>query len=492
MAEFEVKLQVPESGRAELETAFEQAGGVTAPLTAIYFDTEEHDLRRSGVALRLRQEGETWVQTAKAGTASLLARLEHNVQREPAAEALPYIDMARHKGTAVGKHLERALAERGGWNAHLKPMFKVQVQRSAFVVTSSEGSVELAFDRGHIQADSQTQPICELELELKSGEPAEVLRLARHWCTTHGLWLNTISKAERGWRLVDAVPFGPPVLARQPNYKNSTASAKVASRVLTACLDHVLGNAAEIAAGSMNDDHIHQLRVGLRRLRTAIKDIKPLKSQVSPDWEASLVEVFRGLGQHRDESHVLAALEPRIEAAGGPVLGAVVAEQSSPQPADLVRTPQFQDALLGLLHLAHDALPAADNGQRRLKKAVRRRLDKLHTRTVADGKRFLELDTASQHQVRKQLKRLRYVSELVAPMFGAGKARAFVDKLKPAQEALGTYNDEVTALESFRAVAKQDQKALFAVGWLSARRDVDVVACARALRKLSKVRPYWR
>ncbi|OYU73973.1 MAG: inorganic triphosphatase, partial [Burkholderiales bacterium PBB5] len=263
-------MEVPASSQAGVAQSFEHAAATQSALRAIYFDTEQQDLRRNGMSLRLRLEGEAWIQTVKAETGSPLARLEHNVERELAADPLPAINLARHKTGEVGKQLARALAGRGGWRARLLPMFEVQVQRRTLLVTTPEAAVELVFDQGRIEAGSAVQPVSELELELKSGDPGQVLKLARQWCATHGLWLNTVSKASRGWRLVDGGGFGPAVFAHPPQYKAKTAGGAVVARVLDSCLDHVLGNAAAVAAGSRSDDHIHQLRVGLRRLRTAV------------------------------------------------------------------------------------------------------------------------------------------------------------------------------------------------------------------------------
>jgi CHAD domain-containing protein len=65
----------------------------------------------------------------------------------------------------------------------------------------------------------------------------------------------------------------------------------------------------------------------------------------------------------------------------------------------------------------------------------------------------------------------------------------FIAKLKPAQEALGEYNDEVTALDIYRRLAKKDAKAWFAAGWLAARRETDVRHAAKVVRKLPKTAP---
>src|SRR3546814_12773533 len=66
MLERELKLDVPEASRIGLKKALTQLGATELALNARYFDTENRDLAKAGIALRLRQEGDQWVQTVKA------------------------------------------------------------------------------------------------------------------------------------------------------------------------------------------------------------------------------------------------------------------------------------------------------------------------------------------------------------------------------------------------------------------------------------------
>ena len=86
---------------------------------------------------------------------------------------------------------------------------------------------------------------------------------------------------------------------------------------------------------------------------------------------------------------------------------------------------------------------------------------------------------------------MRYLAEFAAPLFRSGKTRAFADSLKPLQDALGGYNDELMALHAYRTLAPQQPEAWFAVGWLSARREPQALACQRAVEAFSRTRPFW-
>src|SRR3546814_4358833 len=56
MLERELKLYVPEASRIGLKKALTQLGATELALNARYFDTENRDLAKAGLALRLRQE----------------------------------------------------------------------------------------------------------------------------------------------------------------------------------------------------------------------------------------------------------------------------------------------------------------------------------------------------------------------------------------------------------------------------------------------------
>ena len=496
MTEFEVKLEVPPRSVKAVQSALRKGAVQTQQLRAIYFDTDDQVLRRHRLVLRLRKEDGRWVQAAKGTGDKPLERLEHEIHVPWPAdeEAAPPLDLARHDGTPVGVRIMRVLRQAGAQAPlALAPQFETTVQRLARLQEAGRSRIEIAFDQGRITAGGRSRELCELEFELKEGEAAGAVEVAREWCAGHGLWLGAASKAEKGMRLVEGRVFGPAVGARTVDIAARAGARDVAGAVLAGCLEQVMANASEIAAGSNDAEHIHQLRVGIRRLRTASRELAgSLSLDLGAQWEEPLVQVFRELGRHRDHHHVARSLEPMIEQAGGPVIDMRQLEADVPDPGAAVRSPAFQDALLGLVGLVHSAAAPGDAGAgRKPRKQLRRALDKLHAQCIRDGRKFTRLDQARQHRVRKRLKRLRYLSEFLLPLFGKRRAEAFLAKLKPVQDALGLYNDELMALETYRGMAAKDPQAWFGVGWLSARAQRNAKSCARTMREFSKVRPFW-
>ena len=122
-----------------------------------------------------------------------------------------------------------------------------------------------------------------------------------------------------------------------------------------------------------------------------------------------------------------------------------------------------------------------------------RRLERLHRRLQRDAKRFEQLDDGARHTVRKRLKRLRYLSELVAPLYRSGRVKRFLGMLEPAQDELGRYMDLVVATTlAHEVVGGGDARAWFNVGWLKAQLPHAVERCGKSLRGVVDADPFWR
>ena len=488
-AERELKFEVPAAAWDGLRKEMKAAGAQAADLHAIYHDTADGLLARAKLSLRLRREHGHWVQTLKAPGGQVFERVEDEVPLGPVRRGKPpVLDPGRHTPRAAREALRQALGldQDAAWPA-LPPAFEVKVRRHAVRVHAGRSVVELALDEGQVLAAGCSRPIRELELELVEGSMQDLLVLARQWRSRGRLCLSTASKAARGHLLVAGELYGPAVGASAPRLPDKPGMGEFAAAVLDACMDQVVGNAGEIAAGSQSEEHVHQLRVGIRRLRTALRELPGFAGERARR-EPILLEVFRALGERRDRSHVLQAVAPLVEAAGGKPLRIPRAFQEGADPADLVRADAFQDAVLGLILRAQQERSAAGG---RVRKTVRSHLRELHEQVTQDGKRFPKLDQDRQHRVRKRLKRLRYLGEFAAPLYPAGAVRRSMARIKPAQDALGQFNDEIMAQGLFEELAQSDPDALFAVHWLQERRPAQAKACRKTLQRLAAARPFW-
>jgi inorganic triphosphatase YgiF len=487
--ELELKLRVPGTALAAVREELRLRGATPLPLRALYVDTADGRLAAAELALRLRLEGERWVQTLKAPGDSAVHRLEHEVVLPHAGTTPLPLDLSRHQGHPALDRLREAL--QGADVSALQPVLTTEVERLRAEHRLGDTVLELALDTGHVAAGDRRSVLAELELELKAGPAAPLFALAADCTRRHGLWLSTVPKAVRGLRLLKAEPPAP-VKARPLQLHGDAGAPDFLRATLRNTLEQVLANLGEVADGEDASDLVHQARVGLRRLRTALRELRALSPGLDPAWDAPLAEAFARLGERRDDEAVSAAVQPLLQAARAPMT-----TWPAPPAADLapaVKAPALQAALIGLLALSHaDDHHFADLDPAALRRLLARRLQSLWKQVRRDGRRFDRLPTDDQHRVRKRLKRLRYLAEFARPLWPHKAVDRCLDRLKPAQEALGRHNDVAVAAERFRAAMASHPNAGFAAGWLLAHLDVTARESRQALCRLQGRRlAFWR
>ena len=519
MVEIELKFQIDEARREDVRRALASRSAAVDPLRlqARYFDTVDERLTEAGLALRLRKEGPArWVQTLKGRGDGLMQRLEHEIVLLPGDPVA--IDVARHEGTAAGQALHKAL---GTSAAPLVERFATDIRRSRRVVRTRSAagvaaSVEIALDEGWLLAPAaagvgegqpakrarRRLPVLEIEFELLAGPPQALLDLAARWVRRHGLWLDVRSKAERGHALATgrwpgAVFAQPPVLARR------MAPASAFAAMLQSALAHVLPNMAAVAEAAHADaEHLHQLRVGLRRLRTLLREFAgDLPGLDAAAAALVLREVFSALGALRDREIIEQTLRPARAAAraagvevaslAGPpgaspdaALRPLVANETAP-----LRMPAFNVLLLTLVGACAAPEGGAASAAPTMLALATKRLARLHKRVAADAARFAAHDDEARHALRKRLKRLRYSLEFVAPLYARKPMLRYLAVLKPAQQALGDFNDLVVAQTSLRNEAAPEA---FVLGWLAARREALEAQAAKRLVALTQAPRFWK
>ena len=202
--ETEIKLRVSRETLAALREhpllkKRNKSGWERRELMNQYFDTPERDLAQAKVALRLRKDGDDIIQTLKTrgqSVAGLSERNEYNWDLPKAKLDVKKLD---------GECWPEQLAELD--KKTLKPIFTTDFVRERAEIAWGRGKakvvIEAALDLGHVVVGKQKEEICELELELREGEPAALLELAAELAATLALMPCDISKAERGYRLLD-------------------------------------------------------------------------------------------------------------------------------------------------------------------------------------------------------------------------------------------------------------------------------------------------
>jgi triphosphatase len=506
--EVELKFQVPAAARAELVA--EMARGSTTrrtSLAALYLDTDDRRLARAGLAWRLRREGRRWVQTLKCGGTNALERFEHEVVRPGARH-----DASQHAGTPAGDKLIALLHKAHAEGADPGVRFQTQVRRITRTVRTRGALVEVAFDEGRLVSAGSALKIREVEFELVSGSATAMLGLAERWRKRFGLICDPHSKAERGDCLAQGSPFPPVRKAGRVRYSRHADAIEAFGTVLDECLSQIARNAVGLAEGepAQRVEHVHQLRVGIRRLRSALRSFEGWAPAPPEPLVEGLQSLFTTLGKSRDADVLNSGVVAELVKAGAPPL-ALPPSSGGPGPVEVVRdaasqqlllawiawcaalaeTPDPQGAAAAALAAPTEAPAATANGapaarQERpargdpgtFHRAVARRLRRWHARIAADWEGFDELDEARLHALRKRIKRQRYAVEFFAPVLGKGKVERYLGALAAIQDRMGELNDLFVARGQYEALVATDPAAWFALGWLTAR-----IAASRALAK---------
>jgi triphosphatase len=139
---------------------------------------------------------------------------------------------------------------------------------------------------GFIKTNERREPISEIDVELKDGDRSMVAMVADHLAQSLAITYAATSKAERGYAL-SADEAEKPASAGTIDLDSAVSTADAFQTVAWSCLDHAASN--ERAVCAVDPEGIHQMRVGLRRLRAAISVFKHLLC--GPETEAIKTEL---------------------------------------------------------------------------------------------------------------------------------------------------------------------------------------------------------
>lgn len=174
---------------------YHQSDVIQKRLISRYFDTPDKALLRYGVGLRLRCDDQQWFQTVKE-SGSATQGLHQRREWEYPIDG-PDFDLMQLRDTPV----HHFISDKTVW-PHLQPLFTTDFQRQIIQLHKQESHIELAYDFGHVYTDQQTRVIHEVELELITGDTADLTTLAQQLMTQLPLALSNISKAQMGYELL--------------------------------------------------------------------------------------------------------------------------------------------------------------------------------------------------------------------------------------------------------------------------------------------------
>jgi len=456
-------------------------------LTSTYFDTPQGDLRRARISLRIREGGGKRVQTLKRGDG--FAREEH--EAEILSEGLN-LDFPALKA-ALPPAKRKALA----------PIFTVRVIRRQRTFDFAGAAIELAVDEGEVQAGERSRRISEVELELKSGDCGPMFELARQLSKTAPLYLSFDGKATQGQGLIDGSDRAPRRHDKAPLARGLTAGGAFQAIARNALVQIAANGVVLREADSV--EAVHQLRVAVRRLRSAISTFKDVVDDPKADsvttelkWLAGACDEARDLDVFAERAATLE--QPSLDLSPlAPVVEAARARAHAKACA-AVASGRFRDLVLEATAWLETGAWLTQGGKTSAKrrdlpaekfagKALSRRRKAL-LKLAAD---LAARDDEARHEARIAAKKLRYAAEAFAPLFDTD-AKPYIKTLKQLQDQLGMLNDVAVGGELIERLRLKGA-ALAAARQLQAQREAGkpktIKAAAKAMDKLVAAPAFW-
>jgi len=478
---------------------------VTRRLRQVFWDTAQHRIGRLGFALGTQTHGQRRQQILReirmlpAGGRFLVERLgplDGEALDVTRLAFLPGIDPA-------------TVAEIAG--DMLVPLFGIDLVRTQWRIGVEDTQVTVTLESALIEAPGGRESILQLDLALAGGPPDGIYRLARRLLGAIPLRLASADPAQRGYLLATGTPawkdgteaaLSPEMTVRQGIVAIGRAGA-AAVRTTVSLLPSALA-----------PEPIHQARVSLRRLRSALSVFKSALPPFSTrQFGAALGDFARLLGEAREWDVWLdGTIEPLRAALDerDPVLDqladAARAERdiAALAVADAATGREFVLLALGLgAWFDADIWPETPTDEAAALLAsplldfARRLLRKRHRKLVAAAEGAATADAGQLHVLRIEAKRLRYAVEFLRPLFPAKPVRRYVDALKSIQDILGTANDAVVARRLIPHLAEADaatkaRAAGLVAGWTAAEATNARRRFAEAWEDFTGAKKFWK
>jgi inorganic triphosphatase YgiF len=374
--------------------------------------------------------------------------------------------------------------------------------------------IEAAIDQGEIRTfkGDAVVPISEIEIELKNGDPRVIFDVALQLLEVAPIRIETRSKAERGYQLLGTDGLTPQAVLVGPVALDPAMSAEAAlERIGRRCLTHLLSNEQAALAGE--PEGIHQMRVAVRRLRSALLALKrPLQKKHYRWASEELRWLAHTLGPVRNLDVFAAYLIPPVTQAlsAGPEFERLIDATERRRRAaldrakQLIRSERYTETMLRLLrwflirgwrdqeiseHAVVLLAPVVD--------VAPDLIERHHRKARKRSKKFEKLTATQRHRLRA-LKHLHYIVEFLGSLFDRDRIRPF-EFLKSLQDDLGYANDVRVAhdlVDQISEATNQDARAInraggIVLGWherVLADRNQKV---RRHVRRFRRLDPFW-
>lgn len=441
----------------------------------IYYDTPKTALHKHGFTLRVRSAEGRFIQTIKPVTDSVGLVSREEIEFE-VRSLKPDVELLKD-------HPIHALI-RGREPSSLQELIRSDVTRTTWLLNTGTARIQVDLDHGTIVAGERSAPFAELEFELLDGPPVGLIMAARRLSDYAPVRLGVLTKSDRGL-LVARDELGKVHKAETVKVNPEMTVAAAFETIVHACLKHYRLNEPVVLHES-KPGALHQARVALRRLRSALVLFRPAIEDV--EFQHLRHELRWFTAQLGDARNLDVYLERDLPSDERERL-VRQRERAYEQVADAMNSHKFRRLLIDIIGwCAIGAWRSGKVAQRPIEGFANGRLDRLWRTITAAGRDLAGMDERERHELRIHIKKLRYASEFLEGVYTQARAneKRFSSALEQLQEALGKLNDMTTA----RTLGALPHEADWLIGSPGERRYL--LAAQQALTDLLHAGPFWR
>ncbi len=486
--------RIPSSGLVRKHTERAKPG---RRYLSTYYDTRQHLLRKSGIALRVRQVDGRYEQTIKIPIEGSVGMLNFEEWTVPLAGERP--DLSLFDPAVIARFNPRRR------RINLLPVFTTDIDRTVIELGFRDSRIELALDQGRIIGHGKSAravDVRELELELLSGSPVDMLDFALALNDEFEIHPEHRTKAQRGYALMRRSLRPRAVKAKHVLLDTRMTAGQAFHKIMADALQQLFRNERPTIEGMPAG--IHQARVSIRRIRAALRAFKRVlpydkrkafngefrwfQHRLAParDWHVFYSETLPRIQNNKPNARVNVerlkklALTERRRATGDAV--------------EVFKTRRYTRLLLQfqrwLLSLDPEAppldLPVTEFAIEVMKKSRRYLL--------IDLRPLSRMTVDEVHELRKRGKKTRYATEFFCDLWTAEQVKDAVEPMEKLQDLLGEANDASVARHVLAAVPPRvlQSSAYALVQRWSDEQNRRCIKSGQAIwRQIYKTPPFW-
>lgn len=476
-------------------------------LLGTYYDTPDLELLKAKFGLRIRREGERWIQTLKtAGDGLGGLHQRHEWEAEVANNQLEFASLP--KVVREGVLADKSLCER------IVAVFTSDFQRTTWLFHTPKNSlIEICLDQGEVRQGDKTAPLCEVELELKQGEAADLFALALQLQADFPLVLENASKAQRGYELAHPRNIAA-VTPSLPSLTAELSAGEAFSRLLWHYLAHLQANEAAALYEDTAVEGLTQLCHAVHRLQSCfamcrkwlpVHSTAPLLAEL--DWLEQELHTAHSWDEFND---ILEAIELQVgQQAALRELAVIVARirlQAHESLIAILTTPRYTRFILQLnlwlLQQAWQQDVSADRLEKwqcALPEFARKRLSKQHKRLQAWPKSLAQLSAKEQARLWQEGARMDAVLEFFADFYQQDKStrtkqQHYRDWLAQLCGTLNSQREAETAQQLFAQAGLDTEHPAyhFLQGWYAAKHHLKKATVEQTWIRFCKQKVFWK